>query len=120
MNATAKLYLTPGQLEDIDRPTAKRTIAYKLVGEDKRPVRGFQPTRDRQARITFGGKLDGMVTTVKCSGSFSAADVDADHEHWFGKLYSKLAETKGFVSAPVSTEYLEAAGDAGEVEIELS
>jgi hypothetical protein len=120
MNATAKLYVTPKMIADTDRPAEKRTIACRLVDENKRPVRGFQPTRERQAKLVFGGKLEGMVATVKCSGSFSAADVDADHQQWFGRLYAKLEETKGFVSAPVAVEFLEAAGDAGEVEIELS
>jgi hypothetical protein len=124
----AKLYVTSKQVADIDRPTDKKTIAVKVVNEKGEAIRGFKPTKEAPIELTLGGRLKEMKVTLKCSGAFQAADVDADHEVWFGKVLAALEdsykpgrETSGLVKVPVdSMQALEVATEISEIDIELS
>jgi hypothetical protein len=128
MANTAKLYVTSGQVADIDRPTAKKTIAIKVVDEKGNAIRGFRPTKETPYLLAFGGKLEGMKVELKCSGAFQVADVDAGHERWFGqvlealeKSYKPGRDTSGVMKVPVdSLEAMAVAAEVSEVEIELS
>ncbi len=122
--ATARLYLTDGQIADADRPVAKRTISYRLFDENGKAVRGFQPTKSNRAKVTFGGDLEGVTATVKSSGSFSQEEMDLKHRGLFPKLYEQLAEAdasgqRGYADVPVEIEMLAAAADARKLKLEL-
>jgi len=121
--ATARLYLTDGQIADTDRPAAKRTVSYKLLDKDGNSVRGFQPTKMKRAKVVFGGGLNGLVATVKSSGSFSQEELDAKHRPAFAKIWDSLSKeengVRGYADVPVEIEMLTAASDAKALNLEL-
>jgi hypothetical protein len=122
---TARLYITPKQLADLDRPASKRTVSVMLFDSEGKKVRGFQPSKMHKGRISLGGCLDGMVLTVKSSGSFGQEDVNAKFRSSFQKILEQLSATDehgqlaGYCDVPAEIEMLKGAQDARSIALEL-
>jgi hypothetical protein len=121
---TARLYVTTKQLGDLDRPASKRTISVKLFDAEGKSLRGFQPSKLHKGRISLGGCLDGMVLTVKSSGSFGQEDVNAKFRSSFQKVLEQLsaadeAGQTGYCDVPAEVEMLKGAQDARSIALEL-